>query len=279
VKPCPLVLAAALTLLPLFSGAAGARPLETVRRIGSLSVCANPTALPYSNRYDGPPGFQVEIAQALAREMNLGLTVDWIWERRSARKVDCDVLMDTIVVGSVNAFDREGHTGPAVKAAVPGVELTKPYTRGGVVMVVPAASTARRFEDLGKDVKVGVIVGSVAHQLVDRKGLRVSVFAFQEDIVDAVAKGEVGAGAVAAPYVGWYVRQHPGATVKVPEGYEPEQELAWNVAVGLRRADDALVAAVNGALDRLVESRAIADIYAKYGIAWQPPLGPRAAER
>jgi ABC-type amino acid transport substrate-binding protein len=43
------------------------------------------------------------------------------------------------------------------------------------------------------------------------------------------------------------------------------------VAVGLRGADDALVEAVNRALDRLLADGVIQVIFAKYGIAYIPP--------
>jgi polar amino acid transport system substrate-binding protein len=274
-RALPVVLA--IVACAMSAAPAAAAPYEQVKRTGSLSVCANPDALPYSSRQSGPPGFQVELAQAVAREMGLGLAVNWVWERRSARKVDCDALMDSIVLDSV-LYEHEGQTGPAVQSSIGGLRYTKPYASSGVVLVVPADSPARRFEDL-PGAKIGVIVGSVVHQMLAQKGLKVSVFAFQDEIVAAVDRGEIGAGAVAPPYVGWYVHQHPGAKVRVPEGYQAERELSWNVAIGLRRADDALVDAVNAALDRLMAARAIADIYAKYGVAYQPPLAPRAAAR
>ena len=56
-----------------------------------------------------------------------------------------------------------------------------------------------------------------------------------------------------------------------PSKYEPEPALRWNVSVGLRRADDALVAAVDTAVARVVEQRIPAQIYAKYGIIYLPP--------
>ncbi len=187
---------------------AGAKPLEQVRRNGSLSLCANPVALPFASREPGPPGFQVELAAALARELGLSLDVRWVWSRIGARKVDCDLLMDSIVLDG--ADDGPGR----------GVRLTKPYFGAGVALVVPAGSTARRFEDLkARGVKIGVVAGSAAHAYLDRLGLKTSSFAFEDDIVEAVARGEVGAGAVHPAYVGWYLKAHPGAAVGIPAGF------------------------------------------------------------
>jgi ABC-type amino acid transport substrate-binding protein len=57
----------------------------------------------------------------------------------------------------------------------------------------------------------------------------------------------------------------------IPDGYQPESALRWNVSIGLRRADDALLAAVDAAVARVVEQGIPAQIYAKYGIPYLPP--------
>ena len=51
-------------------------------------------------------------------------------------------------------------------------------------------------------------------------------------------------------------------------------ELRWEVAVGMRKADDALVDAVNAALDRMLEQGVVSRIYASYGIEPGPPGKP-----
>ena len=98
-----------------------------------------------------------------------------------------------------------------------------------------------------------------------------SVFASQEDIIAAIEIGEIDVGATNPEIIGWYRHEHPSTAVMIPDGYEPEPALRWNVSVGLRRADDALVAAVDTAVARVVGQRKPAQIYAKYGITYLPP--------
>ena len=43
-----------------------ARTLAEVKARGTLSMCANPDALPHSSQRADPPGFQIEIGRALA---------------------------------------------------------------------------------------------------------------------------------------------------------------------------------------------------------------------
>src|SRR6266480_2971398 len=247
-----------------------AAPLEKVQQNGSLRLCANPAALPYSNRasYPSLPGFQVELAEAIAREMGLDLTVAWIRTPNAATKAGCDASMDSIPLTA--SYQREGRVGPLMGSLLP-LRFTKPYAVSGVFLVVPSDSPARSFGDL-KDQKVGVVVGSVEHEWLSRKGLTVSVFAFQEEIVTAVEVGEIGAGAVSQPIVGWYRHEHPDAKVMIPDGYEPVAVLRWNIAIGLWSADDALVTVVEAAIDRVIEKRIPHWIYAKYGAAYYPPF-------
>jgi polar amino acid transport system substrate-binding protein len=76
---------------------------------------------------------------------------------------------------------------------------------------------------------------------------------------------------VTDPYLGWYLKRHPEGAVKVAEGHVREPELQWNVAVGLRNADEALLNTVNQALDRLLADGTVQGIFAKYGVTYTPP--------
>jgi polar amino acid transport system substrate-binding protein len=58
------------------------------------------------------------------------------------------------------------------------------------------------------------------------------------------------------------------------QDYESMPELRWEVAVGMRKADDALVAAVNTALDHMLADGTVNRIYASYGIEQSPPTTP-----
>jgi polar amino acid transport system substrate-binding protein len=51
-------------------------------------------------------------------------------------------------------------------------------------------------------------------------------------------------------------------------------ELRWEVAVGMRKADDALVAAIDAALDRMLAQGIVSCICASYGVEQNPPNTP-----
>jgi ABC-type amino acid transport substrate-binding protein len=252
---------------------ASSASLDEVRKSGSLHLCANPAAPPYSIRSDRNdlPGFQIELAEAVAHAMGLRLVVDWGSYPGNATK--CDASMD-VVVGA-KLFQPEGITGPLLGTLIP-LHLTKPYAGSGVFLAVTAGSAARRFEDFQPQ-KIGVVAGTVAYQYLASAGLRVSVFAFPDEVIAAIENGEVGAGAIMAPVVGWHRHEHPETTVMIPDGYEPVPALCWNVAIGVWHADDALIEALNSAIDSVTDQRLPDRIYAKYGVAYYPPFA-RCAE-
>ena len=59
--------------------------------------------------------------------------------------------------------------------------------------------------------------------------------------------------------------------MRFAHAYDAEPELAWTVAVGLRRSDEALVNAINGALERLIADGTLARVYANYGVDYRRP--------
>ena len=196
-----------------------AASLAEVRQNGSLRLCANPSALPYSNLADrdGLAGFEVELAEAVAHEMGLGLGVTWVRSAGDMKNSDCDALMEA--VASAASYDREGLTGP-LTTHLP-LRFSRPYAGGGVVLVVSSRSSVRRLDDL-HDQKIGVTVGTVEHEWLAKQGFRVSVFASQEDITAAIDIGEIEVGATNPVIIGWYRHEHPSTAIRIPDGYEPE---------------------------------------------------------
>ena len=121
---------AALTALVL-PASSGARTLSEVKARGVLALCANPNALPYSSDDPDRPGFQVEIARALARGLGVEFKVDWIIPTYRANLVNCDLHMDAY-------NDPKVHEGK--------LKLSHPYQRTGVGLGLrPATETYTRF--------------------------------------------------------------------------------------------------------------------------------------
>ena len=253
-----LRLGAWVTAIALLSAApAAARTLAEVQARGVISMCANPDSLPHASSKPETPGFQVEIGRALANALGFQLQVDWIVARMRASLVDCDLLLDTIAVAEAQ---------PAT------VKLSKAYQRSGVALALRAGSGAvQGFQGIGPNQRVGVMVNSLASKLLNQRGLRTVPYAFESDMVIDVANGELDACAVSPASIAYYIRTHPDSGLRYVHAYDAEPELRWNLAVGLRRSDDALLDAVNSALDKLIHDGTLARIYAHYGVDYRQP--------
>jgi ABC-type amino acid transport substrate-binding protein len=68
------------------------------------------------------------------------------------------------------------------------------------------------------------------------------------------------------------VQLQPDDGVRLVEGYTPEPDLRWNVALGFKDVDQALIDAVNAILARRMADGTVKSIFAKYGVPYYPPF-------
>jgi polar amino acid transport system substrate-binding protein len=233
------------------------RTLDTIRSLGALGLCAHPNSLPFASKTADPPGFQVELGQALAHELGVSLKLDWIITQYQIRSADCDIILDIIA-------DREaqGETN---------LGISKPYYRTGVALAVPSASQLTSFKSLDEHTKVGVQVGSVAAMTIGQRHVPTSTFGFEVDSLEALANHEIDAAAVTPTIASYFNLTHPDNKVRILDRDENETNLNWNVAIGMVRADQGLRDAIDAALEKLRADGTIARIYARYGVVLQSP--------
>jgi len=251
------ILPFAVGLVIGLSGPVQARTLDAIRSDGKISLCAHPNSLPFASKAGDPPGFQVEMGQALARELGVALRLDWIITQYQMRSAICDFLLDIIA-------DREAQGETRLR-------ISKPYYRTGVALAVPSSSPLTSFKSLNEHTKVGVQVGSVAAMIINRRRVPISTFGFESDSLDAVSNNEIDAAAVTPTAASYFNLTHPSKAVRILDRDESEADLNWNVAVGMIRPDDALRDAIDGAVARLRADGTIDRIYGRYGIVLQAP--------
>ena len=107
--------------------------------------------------------------------------------------------------------------------------------------------------------------------IIERRHVPISVFGFEDDMLAALANHEVDAAAVTFVTVGYYNLQHSDHPVTILPPDEALHDLVWNVAIGMRRPDQALRGAIDQAIDRLIADGTIAEIYHRYGVVLQAP--------
>jgi polar amino acid transport system substrate-binding protein len=261
------ILAAALftAIVPAVAGerATGSEPQRELR------ICVDPDNLPLSSdRMGEPPGFDVEIAQALAAGLDLRPRFIWVDTtygsrtlRRSLFAGQCDVFMGLPV---------------DLTAEMPGaLALTAPYYSTGYRLLgwqerSHSAVVPRNL----RTARIGVERQSGAHMRLERIDSHLVVYANQREVLDAVARHEVDLGAVWLPDVERLLRERVPAVHVVSSG-TPDRLLRWNVAIGVRRSDDDLQIALTHAIGDLLHAGRIEAIFDRYGVPFFPPFADR----
>ena len=253
-------LVAALLALALLPGSpAAARGFAQIKDSGSIVLCAHPNSLPFASKDGSRHGFQVELAQALAKRLGVSLTQNWVITRYDIFRADCDIVMDSIA-------DRQAQ-------AESGLRVSKPYRRSGVAIALRSDDkTVRSLDDLtGAHRKVGVLTSSIAAMKLSQGGAELVPGLFEDEMLAMLSSGEIDAAAVTPTSAGYYNLTHPKQKVRLIYPFDGEPDLSWNVAVGMRRPDPELLQAVDDAMARLVADGTAKRIYARYGVELRPP--------
>ena len=270
---------ACLTLLLLLSASlfsAAAWATETAEATKPFRVCADPNNLPFSNRQQ--EGFENKIAEVLAH--GLGQTVAYTWwpQRRGFLRSTLNAGRCDVVMG--------------LPADIDMVLTTQPYYRSIYAFVYPADAPYElsSFDDpILKELKVGVhLIGDdytnspPAHAL-SKRGIVDNVVGYSVlgnyadpnppgKIIEAVANNEIDAAIVWGPIGGYFAQQQATSLRVVPVASRDESPsllLAYDIALGVRKSDEALKNTLNGLLTQHAEE--IRQILIDYGVPGIPP--------
>lgn len=248
-----------------------------------LAVCADPANLPFSN--DRGEGFENRIAKLVAGELGATLRYAWNMQRRGFLRRTLGAGACDLVLGA--------------PAGLQGLATTRPYYRSTYVFVSlrergldvhdfddprlarltiglhavgaegantpPAMALARR--DLGRNVRGYAMWGDEREEDTPAR------------LIDAVAQGDVDLAVVWGPFAGYYAKAHPGRLAIAPAEPDPAMPVmpvAYELAMGVRRGDEALRAEVQAVLDR--RRTDIEAILADYGVPLLPLLTPERTD-
>ena len=67
-----------------------------------------------------------------------------------------------------------------------------------------------------------------------------------------------------------HLKNNPGS-LSIFEVFKVDPRFRWNVGMGMRNADQALIDRLNGALEDLIANQKLAQVLLRYGIEYVPP--------
>lgn len=232
-------------------------PAQEPRPIRFCIAADNP---PMSVEHPAPSGVEVELARALASELNAGVAIRWLdhGDRAEAelRADRCDAAFGAVV-----------DPGLADGSVPPDLALTEAYLAAGYQLVRRSdAPPVRSLAELGQ-ARIGVEVESVPIYTLKQRGQRVFALHDSEAVVEAVADGRVQYGYLWGPLATWLLRDRED--VVLVREFRPEER--WDFALLLREDAVSLRERIDRAVQELVATGAVGDITSRYGIRYLRP--------
>jgi len=252
---------------------------DTWQRIeagGTLVVSMDPANLPYSSADPEQPGFDVEIAQAMARELGVKMRIEWIDVHRNTAigqlmDYECDLAFGAAV--DPQAMDDEEELAGKVI-------YSQPYYGTGYLMVSrrDAEKVASLTELQGdKSRRLGTQAGTIADYSLRQRGYLRRLFGTQLATLTALDKGGIDY-AYLWSNIGWLLLQSPDVEAQLVVDYVPEDR--WNISAAMRSGDTKLKSKVDLALKKVIEQGLVAQALQRYHVPYFPPfdIKPNAAD-
>ncbi|MGH7323768.1 MAG: c-type cytochrome [Candidatus Rokuibacteriota bacterium] len=229
------------------------KTLAEIRRTGSLTACADPENMPFSQRGD-PPGYDIEVLRAVATGLGVRLEVEWIGTERAR------VALRRLTEGDCDLFPGLP-LAPGFAEEYPRLVFSEAYYTMSHVLVTRKGTVIRGLDDLAG---LTTAVEKLSHGdlFLLAKGYRRRAYRTQQAAFQAVATGE-SAALLWAPVAGWLAARGSSGWELSPVSH-PDLEVA--VSIGMRRDDPDLRVAVDGAVLRLRQEGVIRAILGRYGV-------------
>lgn len=221
---------------------------------GKLHMATNAAFPPYESTTDdgGFEGIDVEIAQAIADKLGLELVID---------NMDFSSVV-TAVSGGKDDIAMAGLT--VTEERKKNLNFTDTYTTTKQVIIVPEDSEITSVDDLGNAKAIGCQEGTTGYlycsDTEENGGYGDKAIGYQDGAtaIQALLSGKVDAVVIDENPAKVYVEQNEG--LKILDTAYAEEEYA----IGIAKGNDALLNAVNDALNELKDDGTVQEIIDKY---------------
>jgi polar amino acid transport system substrate-binding protein len=239
-----------------------------IRERGELRVSMDPANLPYTSARDAHPGFDVELARALAERLHLKLQIEWLDVQHETvigelLQHECDLVFGEAVAANLVADDQE-LTGKVL--------YSRPYYGTGYVLVERKNGPhVRSLAELkgSKSERLGAEAGSVADYSLRQRGYLRRLYRNQLATLKALNDGDIDYAYLWAN-VGWTLHVTPEWNLELARTGVPEDH--WNIAVAMNRGDDELKRQVDAALAALIADGTVVRTLARYHVPHFAPF-------
>jgi polar amino acid transport system substrate-binding protein len=244
-----------------------------IQSTGKLTVSMDPANLPFSSAPNEiadaeRPGFDVELARALAKQLQVDIELKWIDVHRETAIGElldhqCDVAFGAAV--DPNAMDDEEELSGKVI-------YSRPYYGTGYLLVArkdgPQIKSLKEIQGRASR-RLGTQAGTVADYELRQRGYLRRLFGTQLAVLKAVSDGDIDYGYLWAN-VGWMLHHSPDLNARLIPGYVPQDR--WNFAVAMRKGDVTLKRHIDAGLQNLTQTGVVAETLGRYHVPYFEPF-------
>jgi len=253
--------------------------IDEINARGALRVCSFSDRLPFSSRSGEDRGLQIELAEEIAKELNVGLEITWLKYRFHARKAGCDMMMEAVTKKDDNADKRDIEGAKPLTRASDSKKQKFPPTASIPIVRMETYLVGPKEVVLGnnniksiKNLNIGVMRGTWSHMLMQKSKIKHRTkFITEADLIKGVADREIDAAFISSPQYWWFLKNNPEIKLAAVKNFDFTIEVSLNVGVLMRGADEKTVTKINDILTKLLNNNKIQDIYASYGIEYVAP--------
>ena len=253
--------------------------IDEINARGALRVCSFSDRLPFSSRSGENKGLQIELAEEIAKELNVGLEITWLKYRFHARKAGCDMMMEAVAKKDDNADKRDIEGAKPLTRASDSKKQKFPPTASIPIVRMETYLVGPKEVVLGnnniksiKNLNIGVMRGTWSHMLMQKSKIKHRTkFITEADLIKGVADREIDAAFISSPQYWWFLKNNPEVKLAAVKNFDFTIEVSLNVGVLMRGADEKTVTKINDILTKLLNNNKIQDIYASYGIEYVAP--------
>ena len=177
-------------------------------RRGTITLCAHANALPFASRKNNPPGFQIELGRALAKQLGVELDVAWVVSAdpvsrrrlrhrlrhhrrcRACRSRRACASRGRIIAAASRLPCRRARTGSAPSATRCRAADRRPGGLGGADDSWTSAASP------------------------------LSPFGFEDEIIEELSAGSLAGAAVSPATIGYFNLTNPTRAVRLVHAYE-----------------------------------------------------------
>jgi len=238
------------------TGSTSKSALDTVKEQGYLTLCSDPDNKPFSNSAGTPSGFQIDLANEVARDIGVELRYHWFaqnFSHKLFKQIDqgkCDIIFG---LPGVKDFIRNSRK----------LVFSAPYYQGGFALVTPKDTPIKSFSDL-KGKKIGVEMGTVPDIRFSREHQKRVLFTNAENAVKAVREGKVDASVVSSMVAGWLIKNNYNDHLTLLN--HTREDLRYPITFAVKKGADPLLLHIQSIIKNMKKDGRFQKIMNKFGV-------------